>query len=383
MRETRAYTVVGDSCKNVVGDRCAKLDQKLQGAQSAAAREMCLTNFWMLVDAWRGNAIFAVIYYMVGRGVMEKSIPFGVYHALFGISINFLFSVKDVLQTYMKFGQARKTILDINGLSKRGPVREGEGLRGAREAATNNALLVDGLSLEKQGKAVVDRASFHLPSGAVTALVGPSGAGKSSLLKAVAGTESRSSASGNVTLGADDLWDFEDLNDAVILVPQQPVLFPDTVKYNIDMGRTDESDDFLQECIKIVGASDFLPSRLEKEVHVGTVGQEDSRWTPSGGEAQRISIARALFRRPRILLLDEPTSALDAQTEMLVFKNLKELAIREQIAILMVTHRLSLAKESDRVIVMANGTIVQNGTHTSLVRDKQGVYSNMIEDAKF
>lgn len=354
---------------DVVPERSEKLNRELEGAKSKSASMSLAVGSWLMLDTWRQNLIFCVIYYMVGRGVMDKSIPFAVYHALFGISINFAFSVKDALETFTGVQQARKTVDDLNELWDHTSAKSQ--LKGARTAARCNDLIIRDLCT---GSGALKNVSFQLRRGAVTALVGPSGAGKSSLLRAIAGLDSTSS--GSVALGEEELRGFEDRADALVLVEQTPLLLPGSVKENIVMYRP-FSKERLQECIEDAAAPDFLEGKLDEMVG------EQAKWQPSGGERQRISIARALYRQPVILLLDEPSSALGVQLERRLFQSLKRLAAERDMSILLVTHRLSMAKDADHILVMESGRIVQEGNHKSLMDQSDGAYCKLREEAKF
>lgn len=201
------------------------------------------------------------------------------------------------------------------------------------------------------------RVSFELTEGTVLAIVGPSGAGKSTLLDVVLGLTPPSS--GEVAVHGRPLTDFAAWRSEVAYVPQEVVLIPGTVRRNLtwtlQAGRT-VTDDQLWNALRIAevdavvhGLADGLDTNLSE-----TVGL-------SGGEKQRLTIARALARSPRLLVLDEATSALDSGTEAALLEGLRQL----ETTVLMVTHRADMAAQADRVLTLANGHVVSAGADSA------------------
>lgn len=203
----------------------------------------------------------------------------------------------------------------------------------------------------------LNRVSFELTEGTVLAVVGPSGAGKSTLLDVVLGLTPPSS--GEVAVHGRPLTDFAAWRSEVAYVPQEVVLIPGTVRRNLtwtlQAGRT-VTDDQLWNALRIAevdavvhGMADGLDTNLSE-----TVGL-------SGGEKQRLTIARALARSPRLLVLDEATSALDSGTEAALLEGLRQL----ETTVLMVTHRADMAAQADRVLTLANGHVVSAGADSA------------------
>lgn len=212
--------------------------------------------------------------------------------------------------------------------------------------------------------------SFNVPSGGSVAFVGTSGAGKSTLLKLL--FRFYDVQSGHVLIDGQDVRALEQvsLRRALGLVPQDVVLFNDTIRANIGYGKPDATQAELDDAAKRAQLSEFI-SGLPKgwDTRVGERGLK-----LSGGEKQRVGIARVILTNPAILVLDEATSALDSATEAAVQDALEE-ASRGRTT-LMVAHRLSTVQDADEIIVLSKGSIIERGTHQELL-EEAGEYADM------
>lgn len=212
--------------------------------------------------------------------------------------------------------------------------------------------------------------SFSAEAGKTTALVGPSGAGKSTIFNVL--TRLTDPQSGQVTLGGVPVQDMalSDLRDLFSVVSQDALLFDESLRENILLGRTDISDARLTEVLEAAHVSDFLaqlPDGLDSRV-----GPRGS--SLSGGQRQRVAIARALLRDTPILLLDEATSALDAQSEAVVQDALERLS--EGRTTLVIAHRLSTIRNASQIVVMDAGAVIESGTHEELLK-RNGAYARL------
>ena len=209
---------------------------------------------------------------------------------------------------------------------------------------------------------VLRKTSFTAAAGKTTALVGPSGAGKSTIFNVL--TRLTDPQAGQALIGGVPVTDMalSDLRDLFSVVSQDALLFDESLRENILLGRTDVSDAQLQSTLDAAHVSDFLaqlPNGLDTPV-----GPRGSAL--SGGQRQRVAIARALLRDTPILLLDEATSALDAQSEAVVQDALERLS--EGRTTLVIAHRLSTIRNADKIIVMDAGKVVEDGSHDSLIK---------------
>jgi len=208
--------------------------------------------------------------------------------------------------------------------------------------------------------------------GEVVALVGPSGAGKST----VAGLIPRfyDPTQGRITLDGTDLRRFDprSLRQKIGAVMQEPMLFAESIADNIRYGRPDAGDEEVRQAARDANAATFIEAFPER--YETLVGERGIRL--SGGQKQRVAIARAVLKGPRILILDEATSALDAESEHLVHEALDRLM--EGRTTIVIAHRLSTVRNADRVVVLDQGTVVESGTHTDLMR-ADGLYRRLVE----
>ena len=212
--------------------------------------------------------------------------------------------------------------------------------------------------------------SFEIPAGRTVALVGPSGAGKSTISRLL--FRFYEVTGGRITIDGQDLRDVtqESLRAAIGMVPQDTVLFNDTIGYNIRYGRTDASEEEVRAAARTAQIADFvemLPDGYDTEV-----GERGLKL--SGGEKQRVAIARTVLKGPPILLLDEATSALDIHTEREIQAALDRVSANR--TTLVIAHRLSTVVNADEIIVLDDGAIVERGTHDALLTE-DGLYASM------
>ena len=212
--------------------------------------------------------------------------------------------------------------------------------------------------------------SFEVPAGHTVAIVGPSGAGKSTISRLL--FRFYDIAAGRILIDGQDIRDVTQasLRAAIGMVPQDTVLFNDNVRYNIRYGRWDASDAEVEQAAGLAQIDTFIRSTPKGyETEVGERGLK-----LSGGEKQRVAIARTILKAPPILLLDEATSALDSHTEREIQDALDRVSRNR--TTLVIAHRLSTIVEADEIIVLDHGSIVERGTHAQLLAAR-GLYASM------
>ena len=219
---------------------------------------------------------------------------------------------------------------------------------------------------------VLNSINLHVPGGQHIALVGPSGSGKTTLARLIA--RLADPTLGNVLLGGVGLTRVEnaDLRRRLIVVPQEPFLFADTIAYNLRFASPDATDAVLQDAFSDLELDDWLetlPNGID--THVGQRGG-----SLSAGERQLVALVRAAVVRPDVLILDEATSSVDASTEVRISRALRKLALgRTTVSI---AHRLSTAARAERVVLLENGRIIEDGSHDQLIA-KNGRYARQYE----
>ncbi|MBC7836961.1 ABC transporter ATP-binding protein [Acetobacteraceae bacterium] len=272
---------------------------------------------------------------------------------------------------------------DINDFAEHyGEVREGledildpydiEDIKGAKSLALEEGTIdfKDVSFIYGEGnKAVLDSLSLFIPAGQKVGLVGKSGAGKSTLVKLL--MRHYDLQSGEVTIDGQNIASVsqESLREAISVVPQEPLLFHRTIRENITYGKLDASDAEIRRAAELAQAHEFikhLPHGYDT-----LVGERGVKL--SGGERQRITLARALLKNSKVLLLDEATSSLDSESESAIQEALH--VLMENKTVIAIAHRLSTLREMDRIIVLEEGQIIEDGSHDELLK-KGGVYAD-------
>ena len=217
---------------------------------------------------------------------------------------------------------------------------------------------------------IINNISFDLKKGKSLAIVGPTGAGKSTISKLL--FRFYDPSNGEILINSKNIKNYkqESLRQIIGIVPQDTVLFNDTIYYNISYGKPGSTREEIINAAKIAGIHNFIQSIPEQYNTI--VGERGLKL--SGGEKQRVAIARTVLKNPSIFFFDEATSALDSSTEKEIIQNLEK--ISEGKTTLIIAHRLSTISKADNIIVIDQGNIVESGNHQNLL-DKNGLYADM------
>jgi len=330
-----------------------------------------------MIDIISGLGFMAVILYG-GNEIIEGEKTIGQFMTFFtamGFTFNplrRLGAISGLWQTAAAALERLKELIDE-------PVHLTSPAKPTPVPTTPPHIALEGVSLSYGDAKVLDNLTLHAAAGETTALVGASGAGKSTIFNLL--TRLIDPQEGNVSIAGVPLteMDIPALRGLFSVVTQEALLFDETLRENIVLGRENVSDEELQQALDAAHVSDFLP-KLEHglETRVGPRGS-----ALSGGQRQRVVIARALLRNTPILLLDEATSALDAQSEKVVQQALDRLS--QGRTTLVIAHRLSTIRGADKIVVMDRGRVMDEGKHEDLLA-RGGIYADLyrlqFEDGK-
>ena len=232
-------------------------------------------------------------------------------------------------------------------------------------------IVFDNVDFSYSTRKILDHVSFSIPEKTTTAIVGPSGAGKTTMCNLIARFWDVNA--GKITIGGTDVRDFklDSLMKNISMVFQSVYLFADTIENNIKFGCPDATHEQVVEAAKKACCHDFISALPEGyDTVIGEGGG-----TLSGGEKQRISIARAMLKNAPIIILDEATSSVDPENEDELQRAIE--ALTHDKTIIMIAHRLKTVRNADQIIVLDNAHIVQRGTHAELIRQK-GLYADFV-----
>lgn len=221
-----------------------------------------------------------------------------------------------------------------------------------------------------QDRQILHDVSFSIPSGHKVAVVGPSGSGKSTLARLL--FRFYDVADGCIQIDRQDIRDVSQasLRKGIGIVPQDTVLFNDTILYNIQYAKPDASEEEIIQAAKLASIHDFIDGLPQGYATV--VGERGLKL--SGGEKQRVAIARVILKNPKLLVFDEATSSLDSHSEQTILKALKDVA--EDHTTLVIAHRLSTIVDADRIYVLKDGRIAEQGNHAELL-EHRGLYAEL------
>ncbi|GAB1607526.1 ATP-binding cassette sub-family B member 7, mitochondrial-like isoform X1 [Argonauta hians] len=327
---------------------------------------------------WGQNAIFSLgltaIMYLASLNVLNGTMTIGdivmVNGLLFQLSLplNFLGSVyREVRQSLIDM-QTMFSLLNLE--SEISSATKAPCLDVSRE---QSAVTFEDVYFEYvKGRAIFNNLSFTVPAGKKIAIVGGSGSGKSTIVRLL--YRFFDPQKGSISINGQDIKkvNLDSLRKAIGIVPQDCVLFHDTIYQNIQYGKLDATPEEVYEASRMVELHqtivDMFPSRYETQV-----GERGLKL--SGGEKQRVAIARTILKDPIIVAYDEATSSLDSITEQNILSALKK--ITEGRTTIVIAHRLSTVTDADEILVLDKGTIVERGTHQDLLNEPDSIYLSM------
>ena len=336
------------------------------------------------LDVMRGFLKISTVYSSINMIIKIGAIAFAVYAAQ-----NDLVSVASVYLIITYTGSVAHELWNMNGIMRNynriiGNANDMVEIlqtpttlidkSNSKLKVTNGEISIDKIIFthdEGQGDTLFHDFSLDIKPGEKIGLVGASGSGKTTLTKLL--LRFADIDSGKITIDGQDISEVTQasLRAKIAYVPQEPLLFHRSVRENIAYGRPDATDAEIEEAAKKAGAYDFIVGL--KDGFDTMVGERGTKL--SGGQRQRVAIARAILKDAPILVLDEATSALDSESEALIQKSLETLM--ENRTSIVIAHRLSTIAKLDRIIVLKNGKIVEDGSHDELINKKRGVYAKL------
>lgn len=324
-----------------------------------------------------GIIVIAVLLWFGGNMVLVDKLPNGKavlegaqFLAYMGLAYNILTPAKAISKaTYaVKSGMAAAQrvfeVLEVQNTITDKP-------NALVKASFDNEIAIENINFKYEDEKVLKNFSLQIPKGKTVALVGQSGSGKSTIANLL--TRFYDVQEGSIKIDGTDIKDMtmNSLRNMIGLVTQDSILFNDTIKSNILIGKLDATDEEIIAALKVANAYEFVKD-LPNGIHTN-IGDAGNKL--SGGQKQRLNIARAVLKNPPIMILDEATSALDTESEKFV-----QLAIENMMqnrTSIVIAHRLSTIQKADKIVVMHRGEIVEQGTHDELLA-LNGTYSKLV-----
>ncbi|MBT4915815.1 MAG: ABC transporter ATP-binding protein [Formosa sp.] len=323
-----------------------------------------------------GISVIAALLWYGGQMVLnEKTLDPSLFLVYMGLAYQILTPAKAISKasySIKRGNAAAERVMDI--LNTDSTLEDVS--NATKKTSFDEAIELNEIHFKYEEKYVLKNFSISVPKGKTVALVGQSGSGKSTIANLV--TRFYDVNDGHIKIDGTNIKTItkHSLRNLIGLVTQDSILFNDSIKNNIMLGKDNASDTQVIKALKIANAWEFvkdLPNGIN--TNIGDSGNK-----LSGGQKQRISIARAVLKNPPIMILDEATSALDTESERLVQIALENM-MKNRTSII-IAHRLSTIQNADEIIVMQKGEIVEKGKHLELL-DKKGVYSNLVAMQSF
>jgi len=323
-----------------------------------------------------GITVIAILLWYGGQMVLiDKSLDSAAFIAYMGLAYNILTPAKAISKASygVKRGNAAaERVLEI--LDQENPITSKPDA--IVKTSFDDSIEVKNINFKYQDETVLKDFSLSIKKGQTVALVGQSGSGKSTIANLM--TRFYDVNDGTISIDGINIKDMnlQSLRGLMGLVTQDSILFNDTIKANISLGKLDATDDEIIEALKIANAYEFV-SELPLGIYTN-IGDSGNKL--SGGQKQRLSIARAVLKNPPIMILDEATSALDTESEKFVQVALENMM--QNRTSIVIAHRLSTIQKADLIVVMQKGKIVEQGTHDELIAHN-GTYNKLVTMQSF
>lgn len=323
------------------------------------------------LSEFMGIMVIAILLWYGGHMVLvDESLEGGAFIGYMGLAYNILTPAKAISKAsydIKKGNAAADRLMDI--LEQENPITDKP--KALDKDTFENNITIENINFRYEDENVLKDFSLTVPKGQTVALVGQSGSGKSTIANLL--TRFYDVQEGSIKLDGTDVRDLKlhSLRGLMGLVTQDSILFNDTIRNNVSLGKQGATDEEIIEALKIANAYEFvkdLPNGIE--TNIGDSGNK-----LSGGQKQRLSIARAVLKNPPIMILDEATSALDTESERLVQQALENMMQNRTSVV--IAHRLSTIQKADKIVVMKKGRIVEQGTHDQLIAH-DGAYKKLV-----
>ena len=341
-----------------------RYDKAMEGYQEAAIQTSYSLAFLNVGQAVLITGGLVIVMVMAATGVQSGAMTVGDFVMVNSYMIQITMPLNFLGTVYREIRQALVDMGEMFGLLEQDPDVSDKPGAGALHVTGGTVELDDVTFGYEPNRPILKGVSLAVPAGQTVAIVGPSGSGKSTIGRLL--FRFYDVSDGALKIDGQDVRDVtqDSLHDAIGVVPQDTVLFNDTIGYNIAYGREGATRAEVEAAAKSAQIHDFIASLPEG--YDTTVGERGLKL--SGGEKQRVGIARTLLKNPPILLLDEATSALDTETEQGIQEALRRAG--QGRTVITIAHRLSTVADADHIIVLQDGRLVEEGSHTDLlVRD--------------
>lgn len=321
-----------------------------------------------------GVMVFVLILYFGGRLILNRSIDLeaSTFFTYLAVFYNIINPIKSLSTTFSNLNKGSAAITRIEDVLNTTSTVD-DNVNGIVMEDFKEKIEFKNVQFSYDEFKILENIHLEIQKGKTVALVGSSGAGKSTLADLI--PRFHDVTAGEVLLDGENIKDYElkSVRKQMSIVTQEPILFNDTIANNIALGNPDATRESIIHAAKIANAHNFI---MQKEEGYDTnIGDRGSKL--SGGEKQRLTIARAVLNNPPILILDEATSSLDTESERLVQDAINNMT--QNRTSIVIAHRLSTIRNADEIIVLSKGSIVERGTHEQLMQIENGNYRRLVE----